>query len=85
MSVKPTTFANYSTYARAYVVPVIGSRNLQDLEPATITAFYLHLLTHGRRRRATNHAMRFPRVARSVGYLAAAGSGLVPRQATFGR
>jgi integrase len=57
MSVKPTTFANYSTYARAYVVPVIGSRKLQDLEPATITAFYLHLLTHGRRRRATNHAM----------------------------
>jgi Phage integrase, N-terminal SAM-like domain/Arm DNA-binding domain len=36
-TVKPTTFANYSVYASAYVIPTIGDRSLQDIEPATIT------------------------------------------------
>jgi integrase len=57
MTVKPTTFANYKTYAEAYVIPIIGDRKLQDIEPATINALYRHLLTSGRRRGSTNQAM----------------------------
>jgi hypothetical protein len=30
MAVKPTTFANYSTYAKAYIIPLIGDRKLQN-------------------------------------------------------
>lgn len=57
MAVKPTTFANYSTYAKAYIIPVIGDRKLQDIEPETINALYRQLLSSGRRRAATNHVM----------------------------
>jgi integrase len=57
MAVKPTTFANYSTYAKAYIIPIIGDRKLQDIEPQTINALYRKLLTSGRRRGDTNQIM----------------------------
>jgi integrase len=57
MAVKPTTFANYSTYATAYIIPFIGERKLQDIEPETINALYRKLLTSGRRRGDSNQAM----------------------------
>jgi integrase len=56
-AVKPTTFANYSIYATAYVLPVIGDRKLQDIDTATVNALYRHLLTSGRSRTDTNTAM----------------------------
>lgn len=57
MTLKPTSLANYTAFARAYVIPVIGSRRLQSIEPATLTAFYQHLLTSGRRKRDTDSEM----------------------------
>jgi hypothetical protein len=54
ISVKPTRLANCSTYAHAYVIPVIGHRKLQDIDTATVNALYRHLLTAGRTRRDTN-------------------------------
>ena len=56
-TVKPTTFANYSTYARAYIIPALGHRKLQDVEAATVSTLYQHLLREGRRRPNTNKAM----------------------------
>lgn len=57
MSVKPTTWANYSNYARFYVKPFIGGRKLQDIGTATIAQLYSTLLTSGRRRGDGNHVM----------------------------
>ncbi|WP_433299458.1 tyrosine-type recombinase/integrase [Pseudonocardia sp. CA-142604] len=56
-AVKPTTFANYSTYANAYVIPIIGPRLLQDIDTATVNALYRHLLNSGRSRADTNTVM----------------------------
>lgn len=50
--IKPTTFASYEDYARAYVVPVLGNVRLQDQLTATrLNAFYDHLMTTGRVKR----------------------------------
>ncbi|GAA4546997.1 tyrosine-type recombinase/integrase [Pseudonocardia xishanensis] len=57
MTVKPTTLANYTVYARSYVIPHIGSRRIQEVEPATVSALYRLLLTSGRRKPDTNSAM----------------------------
>ncbi|WP_219414172.1 tyrosine-type recombinase/integrase [Pseudonocardia nigra] len=56
-SVKPTTFAKYATYARAYVIPSIGARPLQDVDTAVVNALYRHLLVSGRARPDTNSVM----------------------------
>ncbi len=56
-AVKPTTFANYSTYARAYVIPIIGAQKLQNIDTATVNALYRHLLAVGRSRPDTNTVM----------------------------
>lgn len=57
MSLKPTTFNNYSRYAEYYVLPVIGDRKLQALTTETITRLYAHLLENGRRRGNSNQLM----------------------------
>lgn len=50
--IKPTTFASYEDYARAYVLPVLGNVRLQDQLTATrLNAFYDHLMTTGRVKR----------------------------------
>lgn len=52
-----TTASNYETLARAYVIPVIGNKRLQDLDAVTVAALYEHLLSSGRRKRDTNFDM----------------------------
>jgi integrase len=46
--IKATTWANWSVYVTAYVVPTIGKVRLQDLTATRLQAFYGHLLTAGR-------------------------------------
>ncbi|SFJ54744.1 Site-specific recombinase XerD [Amycolatopsis sacchari] len=53
----PTTANNYETLARAYVIPVIGKKRLQDIDAITVASLYEHLLNSGRRRRDTNGEM----------------------------
>lgn len=57
ISLKPTTYSNYRSYAEHYIIPIIGSRDLQDIEPETISRLYAHLLQSGRRRRDSNQIM----------------------------
>ncbi|MHA6622890.1 tyrosine-type recombinase/integrase [Pseudonocardia sp. DLS-67] len=57
ISVKPTTHSNYSSYAKYYVIPIIGNRKLQDISTETINRLYAHLLEEGRRSRDTNSTM----------------------------
>lgn len=52
-----TTAANYETLARAYVLPWIGKRPMQEIVPSVVAALYSHLLTQGRRKRDTNWEM----------------------------
>ncbi len=54
---EPTTAANYETLARAYVLPWIGQRPVQDIVPSVVAALYSHLLADGRRKRDTNWEM----------------------------
>ncbi|WP_309117762.1 tyrosine-type recombinase/integrase [Saccharothrix sp.] len=56
-STEPTTAANYETLARAYVLPWVGKRPIQDFLPSVVAALYEHLLTQGRRKRNTNWEM----------------------------
>ena len=60
---KPSTFASYEDYARAYVVPAIGNVKVQELTAARLNAFYKHLLTAGRVKRAGGLA---PKTVRNV-------------------
>jgi integrase len=60
---KPSTFASYEDYARSYVVPVIGQVKVQELTAVRLTAFYDHLLTDGRAKRAGGLA---PKTVRNV-------------------
>jgi integrase len=57
ISLKPTTHSNYSSYAKYYVFPIIGSRKLQDVTTETINRLYTHLLEKGRRGGDTNTVM----------------------------
>jgi hypothetical protein len=43
--------------ARAYVLPWIGKRPMQEIVPSVVAALYSHLLTQGRRKRDTNWDM----------------------------
>lgn len=52
-----TTANNYETLARAYVIPVIGAKRLQDVDVVTLVALYDYLLNNGRRKRDTNSEM----------------------------
>ncbi|TWP51702.1 site-specific integrase [Lentzea tibetensis] len=54
---EPTTAANYEQLAKAYVLPWIGKRSMQEIVPSVIVALYQHLLTAGRRKRDTNWEM----------------------------
>jgi integrase len=56
-SVKPTTYANYTDYLNAYILPVIGHRKLQDITVPTLNAFYRRLLASGRRKPDDNIRM----------------------------
>ncbi|TQM11130.1 site-specific integrase [Pseudonocardia kunmingensis] len=57
ISVKPTTHSNYSSYAKYYVIPIIGGRKLQDVSTETINRLYTHLLENGRTGSDTNVTM----------------------------
>jgi integrase len=56
-TLKPTAFANYSTNVASYVVPIIGSRRLQDVTVPVLNALYVHLLEAGRIKADTNGKM----------------------------
>jgi integrase len=56
-ALKPTTHQNYNDYVRAYVVPMIGRRRLQDLTVPVLNTFYRQLLQSGRRKPDNNSAM----------------------------
>jgi hypothetical protein len=45
-----TAWANYCTYAAAYVVPILGQVKLQALTPVQLNHLYAHLLERGRRK-----------------------------------
>jgi integrase len=57
-AVKPrlraSTWANYRTYADAYVVPVLGGVKLQALTPVQLNHLYARLLERGRRKPTTS-------------------------------
>jgi integrase len=62
--IKPTTLASYEDYARAYVVPVLGNVRLQEqLTARRLAAFYDHVLTKGRTKRADGLS---PKTVRNV-------------------
>lgn len=52
-----TTANNYETLARAYVIPIIGAKRLQDVNVVTVATLYEYLLNSGRRKRDTNSEM----------------------------
>ncbi len=56
-SIKPSTYTNYVDYRDAYVLPKIGSRQLQEIDVPTLNALYRHLLSAGRCKRDTNTIM----------------------------
>lgn len=47
VEIKPQTFASYKDVIRRYVVPALGSKRLQAIQPAMLTRFYADLLAHG--------------------------------------
>jgi len=49
-NVRPSTFSNYRTHIRTYIVPALGAVPLQRLSPAQLNAFYKALLAKGRLR-----------------------------------
>lgn len=48
-NLSPTTFSNYETQVRAYIIPYLGSRPLQALTPGELNVFYSKLLDAGQR------------------------------------
>lgn len=52
-----TTAANYEQLAKAYVLPWIGKRPMQEIVPSVVAALYERLLTDGKRKRDTNWEM----------------------------
>lgn len=57
VEVKPTTHANYTALANAYVIPHIGHRKMREIDPQVISELYRRLLTSGRRKLDTNTLM----------------------------
>ncbi|MCW2744044.1 MAG: Tyrosine recombinase XerC-like [Mycobacterium sp.] len=49
---KPSTWASYDEYIRAYVVPVLGEARLQELSAPRLMALYRHLMERGRVKRS---------------------------------
>jgi integrase len=47
-AVRPSTWVNYRNYLDAYVIPVIGSTPLQELDALRLNLLYSHLLEKGR-------------------------------------
>lgn len=47
-SLKPSTYANYSTNITVYIIPTLGRRKLQDVKVPVLNAFYRRLLEAGR-------------------------------------
>ena len=47
VEIKPQTFASYKDVVRRYVVPVLGSKRLQAIQPAMLTRLYADLLAKG--------------------------------------
>ncbi len=56
-SLKPSTRQNYADYVHAYVEPIIGDRQLQDVTVPVLNLLYRHLLTQGRVKTDRNSAM----------------------------
>jgi integrase len=56
-SLKPSAYANYVTNVKAYVLPQIGHRKLQDVSVPVLNAFYVHLLEAGRVKKDGNGRM----------------------------
>ena len=48
-NLSPTTFENYRIQVEAYILPHLGSRPLQALQPSELNAFYARLLEDGQR------------------------------------
>lgn len=47
-TVRPTTFANYTSHVESQIIPHLGDRKLGDLDGRTLNGFYAALLDHGR-------------------------------------
>lgn len=56
-SVKPSTYANYTTNVEVYILPIIGKRKLQDIKVPVLNAFYIRLMESGRVKRDGNVRM----------------------------
>jgi integrase len=48
--IQPTTWSTYTTFTAAYIIPALGTVQLQRLNTAQLNAFYGTLLENGRRR-----------------------------------
>ena len=47
-TIRPTTFASYTTHVEGHIVPALGSLQLSRLSAQVINAFYARLLENGR-------------------------------------
>lgn len=56
-AVKPSTYTNYVDYSKAYVLPHIGQRRLQEVDVPMLNALYRRLLTSGRCKPDNNSRM----------------------------
>lgn len=64
--VRPSTAASYERALRTRVLPTLGSRQLQAIRPAELTALYAALLVGGR----TDHKRGGPLAPRTIEYTA---------------
>lgn len=64
--VRPQTFDSYARNLRLHLLPTLGSRPLQSIKPADLSALYARLLASGR----ADHAAGTGLSHRSVAYLA---------------
>ncbi len=65
LRVKPTTLATYRNHVRRYIVPTLGRRRLDQLEPQHVREMLLHLEREGLSPATVNGAHRVLRAALS--------------------
>jgi integrase len=57
LDMKPTSWQGYRDYLDAYVLPIIGSSALQDLDTVRLNLLYAHLIERGRTKPDRNRLM----------------------------
>ncbi|MDT7699622.1 MAG: hypothetical protein QOJ30_1947 [Pseudonocardiales bacterium] len=71
LDMKPSAWRGYRDYLDAYVLPIVGTTPLQDLDTVRLNLLYVHLLEQGRRKADRDGQMH-------AYYLAELAAGRVP-------